>query len=120
MPADEVRRVRYDEIEFDDQLGLLNGEPFTGAVYATHENGQPEIEFNYVGGLPSGIQHRWFPSGQLEMEWDAIRGQGSAWSRHWYPNGVMKLERINESNLPIRIREWSEDGRLLSDTAPNT
>ena len=120
MSINYVHRAHYDEIEFDDQLGLLNGVPFTGVIYADYENGQPEIEFNYVNGLPSGLQRRWYPSGRLEEEWHAIRGQGSAWSRKWYPNGVMKFERSNEDNLSIRVREWEDNGQLLSDTAPGS
>lgn len=111
-----MQRAHYDDLEFDDDLALLNGAPFTGVVYAIHEDGKPEIEFNYIDGLPSGLQRRWFRSGQLEQEWDAVRGQGSAWSRTFYLNGVMQQERINEDNLPVRIREWSADGSLLRDT----
>jgi antitoxin component YwqK of YwqJK toxin-antitoxin module len=115
MPPDNTPRVHYDEVEFDDQLALINDTPFTGIIYTNHDNGQPEIEFKYVDGLPSGIQRRWYSDGQLEEEWNAIRGKGSAWSRKWHPNGVIKCERTNEGNISSRIKKWSEDGTLLSD-----
>jgi antitoxin component YwqK of YwqJK toxin-antitoxin module len=119
MSIDKLSRVHYDDIDFDDQLALLDDVPFTGIIYANYHNDRPEIEFNYSDGLPCGVQRRWYPDGQLEEEWDAVRGQGSAWSRKWYPNGIMKSERVNEDNLPVRIREWSEDGQLLSETTSN-
>ena len=114
----DLPRAQYDDIEFDDQLALLEGAPFTGVIYANHPDGGLELEYNYAEGLPSGIQRQWYRGGQLEKEWDAVRGKGSVWSRQWHPNGVLKYERINDENgLASRIREWSEDGRLLSDTA---
>lgn len=116
MSTDDINRAHYDEIEFDDDLGLLDGKPFTGIIYASYENGQLEIEFNYVDGLPSGLQRRWYPSGQLEEEWEAIRGRGSAWSRKWYSNGFIRCERENKENLPVRIIQWSADGQLVNDT----
>lgn len=116
--ANSLPRVVYDDLEFDDQLALLEGVPFTGTVYANYPDGGMEVEFNYSQGLPAGIQRRWYPNGQLEQEWDAVRGRGSAWSREWYPNGVMKCERIDDANgLPSLLREWSQDGRLIDDTA---
>ncbi len=115
MSTGDVHRVHYDDLEFDDQLALLHDVPFTGVIYAHYADGGPEIEFNYVDGLPSGLQRRWHPSGQLEAEWDAVRGRGSNWSRVWYPNGKMKSERIDEDQFPILLREWSETGELTKD-----
>ena len=115
MSNNEISRVDYDNVEFDDQLAKINGRPFTGIVEASFDNGQLEIELNYVDGLPSGIQRRWFSSGQLKEEWNSIRGQGSAWSRKWYESGAMMSERINENNCPVRMREWSDDGKLVSE-----
>jgi antitoxin component YwqK of YwqJK toxin-antitoxin module len=107
--------MHYDDVEFDDQLAKANDVPFTGVIYANYPDGSSEIEFNYVDGLPSGIQRRWYSSGQLEEEWDAVRGQGSFWSRSCFPNGVMKSERINKDNNPVRIREWNDAGQLIRD-----
>src|SRR4029077_12695400 len=110
MSADEMRRVHYDDLEFDDKLALLGDTAFTGVVYANYPDGRAEIEYYYIDGLPSGIQRQWYRNGQLESEWDAVRGRGSTWSHEWHPNGVMKKERINNgNNLPVCIREWSED-----------
>lgn len=118
--SNEPPRAHYDnDLEFDDDLALLDGVPFTGIVYADYPDGGREVEFNYVAGLPSGIQRSWHPNGQLESEAKAIRGRGSAWSREWHPNGVMRLEQINDDLRPIRIREWSEDGTLLCDMDPD-
>ena len=115
MSVDRSRRVNIDDVEFDDQLALVNDVPFTGLVFVMCTNGQLEAEYNYVEGLPSGIQRTWYPDGNLMEEWSAIRGRGSAWTREWYQEGTMKSERIYENGALVRVREWGEDGQLLSD-----
>jgi hypothetical protein len=45
MSADEMRRVHYDDLEFDDQLALLGDTAFTGVVYANYPDGRAEIEY---------------------------------------------------------------------------
>lgn len=116
MSADEMRRVHYDALDFDDDLALLDGVPFSGLVYADYPDGSRDSEYLYDNGLPSGIQRRWFANGQLEKEWDAVRGKGVTWSRQWHANGMMRLDIIiGEDRFPISTREWDEDGRLLRD-----
>ena len=116
MANAQVSRVPYDAVEFDDDLALLNGIPFSGIIYANYSDDTPEAEYYYVEGLRAGLQKRWHPNGQIEAEWEAVRGKGSAWSRQWYANGSLKSERVNMDNRPVLVREWSEEGDLLSET----
>jgi antitoxin component YwqK of YwqJK toxin-antitoxin module len=116
MTDADATRVPYDAVEFDDQRALLNGVPFSGILYADYSDGTPEAVYQYVEGLPAGLQRRWHSNGQTQAEWEAIRGRGSAWSREWHPNGSLKCERINEDGRPVIVREWSEEGDLLSET----
>ena len=92
MSSEEITRAHYDHLQFDDDLALLDDVPFTGIVYAHYPDGKPEVEFNYVEGLRSGIQKLWYSNGQLEMEWQAVRGQGSDWSREWAEDGTLIRE----------------------------
>lgn len=113
MSDPEVKRAHYDDIAFDDQLALDEDEPFTGVIYADFADGRAEISYQYVDGLPSGLQRRWYPSGQIEEEWEAVRGRGAAWSKKWYANGQLEYERLNKDNDLVEIRRWSEDGNPL-------
>jgi len=110
-------RVEYDKIEFDDQLALCDGKPFSGVIFADYPSGQTEILYRYERGLPSGLQQRWYSNGQLEEEWEAVRGSGALWSKKWYENGQMQSERVNDANGTIRIMTWSESGDLQASEA---
>lgn len=110
-----MRRVEYDDVEFDDQLALVGGEPFSGVIYSMHPNGQLESESLYVEGLPDGLQQEWYANGQLEKRAIAIRGKGSSSSQYWYPDGKPKSYRRDIDQWPVEIKEWDEQGRLVID-----
>ena len=108
-------RVLYDDVEFDDQLALVNGKPFTGIIFAQHPNGQLEAEKNYKEGLPEGLQREWYPNGQLKHEWNAIRGHGSSLATEWYENGQMKRRTYCRFGWQVRVQEWTQRGQLCRD-----
>lgn len=109
-----VSRILFDRLEYDDELALLNGEPFSGIVYSEYDNGMLELEFNYVEGLPSGLQKQWFRNGQIERVSMARRGNGSSRIEYWHENGVKKIERTSdENNILTYYREWDEEGNLI-------
>lgn len=112
---DELLRVLYDDVEFDDQLALVGGKPFTGVIFALHPGGQPEAELNYREGLPEGLQQEWYANGQLERKWIAVRGKGSSEAHEWYVDGAPKSFRRNIDLWPVEIKEWDGHGNLVVD-----
>lgn len=108
-----TKRAHYDSIEFDDQLALVEGRPFTGTVFATHPDGRTSAEYAYVEGLPDGLQLEWYPNGQLESRSVAIRGKGSSEVTYWYENGQMKSQRFDKDGWPAEVKEWDPDGKLV-------
>jgi antitoxin component YwqK of YwqJK toxin-antitoxin module len=111
--SDEIQRVEYDDIEFDDDLALFNEQPFTGIVYEYYDIGQLAYEGFYDEGLPQGLQQDWYRNGQMEGKAYAIRGQGTSESWHWYENGIQKSYRKNDRNgFWVELKEWDEEGNL--------
>ena len=115
--SNNALRVDYDEIEFDDDLALLSDVPYSGIIDGHYPDGQLEVEYTYVEGLPSGIQRIWYPNGQLMKEWDAVRGNGSRWSRQWHPNGTVREKSAFENSTEVILREWSEALHTISEMA---
>ena len=112
MPSEpNPARVDYDDLEFDDQLALLGGVPFTGIVFSLHANGELESESRYVDGLPDGLQEEWYPDGKLARRNIAVRGQGSSESWSWHGNGVLRSHRRNVDRMPVEVRAWDDRGR---------
>ncbi|TRW18248.1 toxin-antitoxin system YwqK family antitoxin [Glacieibacterium frigidum] len=112
MLTDEVQvaRADYDDLEFDDDLALLNGVPFTGIVFSMHPNGRLEAETRYTDGLPDGLSEWFYPDGRLESRNIAVRGRGSSESWNWHPNGVLAEYRRDENQRPVELRKWNEQG----------
>jgi antitoxin component YwqK of YwqJK toxin-antitoxin module len=106
-------KVLYDDIDFDDDLAIVDGKAFTGIIFDMHSNGQIECKLNYRDGLPEGLQHTWYPNGQLEAQWFAIWGQGSSESQEWYPDGSPKSFRRNVDLFPVELKKWNEHGNLI-------
>lgn len=110
-------RVLYDDVNFDDQLALIDGKPFTGRIIARYESGELEEERNYIDGLPSGLQRRWHANGQLSDKSIAIRGHGVSIHEEWYPNGQMKRRTHAKFEVRIHIQEWTYEGHVCRNEA---
>jgi len=113
MSVDEPNKVNIDELEFDEDLALLNGVAFTGSVLSYYDKENLEFEYSYSDGLPQGLQREWYSNGSIKSEAEAIRGRGSAWSRNWHQNGVLAEERKYNHLFPVSILKWSSDGTLV-------
>ena len=112
MPSEpDLARVNYDDLEFDDQLALLNGVPFTGIVFSLYTDGKLESESRYAAGLPDGLQEEWYADGKLARRNIAVRGKGSSESWSWHANGVLRSHRRNVDLMPVEVRAWDERGR---------
>lgn len=111
----ELPRVLDEDLEYEDDLRLLNGKPFTGIGYQKYPNGQLELEVNYREGLPDGLQREWFANGQLKRKSHAIRGLGTSKMTTWYENGQVQSIALYDVGVKIEYKEWSEDGELLKD-----
>lgn len=117
MPSDALplRRVDIDEVEFDDQLALVEDQPFTGIIHQIDSAGCLRSESRYREGLPDGLSKEWYPDGQIEARWIAIRGNGSSESWEWHRNGQPRSYRRNVDGYATRIKAWDERGALISD-----
>ena len=89
--VDKLLRVLDDLLEYDGDVRLWNGKPFTGIGYDEYPNGQLEYENNYRDGLPVGLQREWFPNGQIKKEVHAISGLGSSKVTIWHANSQIQL-----------------------------
>lgn len=101
--AQRIGGVYYSDLEFDDQLALRHGVPFTGIAFSVHYGGNVEFQGNYVEGLPDGLQEEWYSDGQLAGRAIAVRGRGSSESWRWHPNDVQAQCRRNVDQRPVEL-----------------
>ena len=108
------KRVDFDLLEFDDDLALLSGVPFTGIAVSHYPDATLECECRYHDGLPQGLNQLWYPNGTLLRRWIAIRGAGSSESWTWYPDGSARSYRQEVGpGLPPALKAWNEAGEEI-------
>ena len=113
MPSDDLSGAPVDIelLEFDDDLALLDGIPFTGIVRSQFPDGMLEYSGRYRDGLREGLNERWYPNGQIFNRGIAIRGAGSSETWTWYPDGTLRSDRRNgDRGFPSDLRSWDANG----------
>lgn len=116
MSADPApARIDYDEVDFDDDLALVDGRPFTGIIFGLDGDGRLRSESHYRDGLPDGPSEEWTPDGRLERRWIAIRGNGASEAWEWHGNGRMRSYRRFVDRYAVETKIWDEEGTLLSE-----
>ena len=77
-----------------------------------YENGQLELEANYVNDKVEGLCRGWFESGQLEVEVEFKRDKFEGHFRSWHENGQLKEEGQHKNGNKEGIwRFWNKNGK---------
>jgi antitoxin component YwqK of YwqJK toxin-antitoxin module len=113
---DDKPRIRLKEelLDWDEDLSVLDGVPFTGIGYLEDKNGHLISEIPYLNGFPEGCCKKWFANGQLKMEWFAVHGNASGKVTEWYENGVVRSIGIYEQGVELEYTEWDTNGDLVT------
>jgi antitoxin component YwqK of YwqJK toxin-antitoxin module len=93
------------EMEFDDDMLLHLGNPFTGIIYSLYPNSSLRHEHSYKDGFHDGLCRDWYSNGQLKKERVFRRGQTIGKVTEWHENG--KIKSIKESEYGIEL-EYDE------------
>jgi antitoxin component YwqK of YwqJK toxin-antitoxin module len=107
-------RVSEEELNYDDDVSMHAGAPFTGIGYSTYPDGKLWRETTYEAGLPSGLCREWFPDGKLKREHHANRGDKPDEMKEWHQNGQLKCETRWIFGEELEYVEWDEDGTLVA------
>ena len=89
-----MQRVTYDALDYDAAEGryTLDGEPFTGVVYAGPED-EPQAEQAFRHGLRWGPCWERYESGQMCAQSTFYRDVLHGRAREWHENGQLAGER---------------------------
>lgn len=106
-------RVNEDSLEYDDDMRMYNGTPFTGVGYETYENGNLKSETTYLNGFQNGISKEFYPDGNLKSEHILRNCEPFSHSTYWHSNRVMKSNAQYEWGIEIEYKEWTDRGELV-------
>lgn len=71
---------------------LSDGEPITGMVYATYEDGAILFECGYKNGKQHGLLKSWYDDGQILSECNLKDGQKHGSIKYWHRDGELDYE----------------------------
>ena len=111
-------RVHYKELDShpdDGDYCTLRGEPFTGVAYRERPNGRLVAEWTFRNGRKWGRQRQWRQDGGIGELHYMVAGLAHGVSRAWWPNGRKAAVEVHQYGVPVRIKEWDENGRVTRD-----
>jgi antitoxin component YwqK of YwqJK toxin-antitoxin module len=108
-----IARVNENNLHYEGDALVLNGELFTGIGYADFSKGELRREVSYVNGFPEGRCREWHENGHIRKEWFAKRGVAPSKTEEWYENGQLKSLCLREHGVELKYQEWSQDGELI-------
>jgi antitoxin component YwqK of YwqJK toxin-antitoxin module len=105
--------INYDNLEYDDNLFLLDGKPFTGLAVQHDEQGRKMCEIPLVEGVYHGTARSWYADGALKGEEHNERGLLNGIRKEWFPDGRLKREETWEYGWTMKLIEWNERGDVV-------
>jgi antitoxin component YwqK of YwqJK toxin-antitoxin module len=108
-------RVNEEYLNFDDDLRIYCGQPFSGVGVETFGDGRLKSETPYLDGLPSGICREWYSNGSKKKEWTAIHGPVHGQYTEWYENGSLKVWGDYRYGTALSYKEWNPQGELVTE-----
>ncbi len=102
------------DLDLDEDIGLYQGQPFTGVVRAFHPNGMLKKEWPYRDGLWQGQCREWYSNGQVKREWHAVRGVAEGKMCEWHQNGQIRTNASYSKGVELTFDEWTHAGLLVA------
>ena len=95
----------------DKGLYVLNGQLYTGHVYAKHENGTIGLIGEVKNGLKEGSWKYYYTTGEIKRESTYIKDKKEGLTYYWYQNGQMAKEIMYRDDKNIDQKLWDESGK---------
>lgn len=108
------RRVNDDDLDWDDDLRVLDGTPYSGTAFLLHPDGTLAFEVTYRDGFEEGVHREWHPNGELKRTWFAERGRATGKVEEWHACGRIRSVGVYEFGVEIHYDEWDESGNLVA------
>ncbi len=108
-----MNRINEDELDWDDDLSVLDGVPYSGTGFLVYPDGTLKREVFYRDGFEEGVCIEWHPNGKLKREWFAERGRAKGKVTEWHDNETVKSVGEYEFGTELQYDEWNESGELI-------
>jgi antitoxin component YwqK of YwqJK toxin-antitoxin module len=108
----EEKFVSFLDLDFDGELFLFEGKPFSGVCVEYYKNGKKKEETHYKNGEMNGLKTKWYESGNKEEEIRYKDGLIIGLWVEYYENGRKKFEREYGEGAGhiVLCSQWHADG----------
>ena len=106
------------ELELRDAVLYARGEaqPFDGQVVEHYPDGSRKLALEIKGGRLNGHSLGWHDNGQMEVDEQFVQGTSHGTRKRWYPNGQEKSRaEIKAGVLTGPFVEWHENGQKAAE-----
>ena len=103
--SNDVRQVDVNETEmingivYDQSVPPYDGEPLTGILIETFENGQLKFHGNFKKGIKEGVVDFYYENGQLRKRQNHINGKITGIQEQYYPDGQLEFKGTWKDNV---------------------
>jgi antitoxin component YwqK of YwqJK toxin-antitoxin module len=106
--------VDEDDLDYDEDVSLYEGKPFTGTLRAYHSDGSIRKEAPYLDGFAEGLCKEWHFNGLLRREWSVSRGAIDGKECVWHANGNARSIAHFSKGIELDYEEWDEGGAIVT------
>lgn len=99
----------------DNELYYLNNKPYTGKVFAKHDNGNIGLVGEIKNGKKEGTWTYWYSNGKKKRESTYINNKKEGITYYWHPNGQVAKEIMYRDDKNIDQKLWDANGNRLKN-----
>lgn len=90
---------------------VLNGQLYSGNVYAKHESGTIGLIGEVKNGLKEGAWKYYYTTGEIKRESTYVNDKKEGLTYYWYQNGQVAKEIMYRDDKNIDQKLWDENGK---------
>lgn len=110
-----AQNTELSKLTNNDDLYYLNGKPYTGKVFAKHENGSIGMVGEIKNGKKEGTWTYWYSTGEKKRETTFINNKKEGITYYWHPNGQVAKEIMYRDDKNIDQKLWDANGNRLKN-----
>lgn len=103
------------ELSIKDNLYYLDNKPYSGKVYAKHDNGNIGLMGECKDGKKENTWTYWYSTGEKKRESSFINNKKEGITYYWHPNGQVAKEIMYRDDKNIDQKLWDANGNRLKN-----
>lgn len=109
------QNTELSKLSLNENIYTLNGKPYTGKVFAKHDNGNIGLVGELKNGKKEGTWTYWYSDGKKKRESSYIANKKEGITYYWHQNGQVAKEIMYRDDKNIDQKLWDANGNRLKN-----